>query len=99
MNFRFWNKTRNNPGHKQPARALRKRSTASYGGMQERVIQAHLEILVDAVLTRKRSVITTARSLAKFSLVDQERFLNSVDQISLINQELAFHFCMLATRK
>jgi nitric oxide reductase NorD protein len=94
MNFVFWKKK---SGPKQQAKTLRTRSTAKYGGMQERVIQARLEIFVDAVLKRKRSVISTARALSEFSLIDQERFLHSVDRISLINQELAFRFCMLAT--
>jgi len=94
MNFGFWKKK---PKPKQQAKAARTRSTARYGGMQERVIQARLEIFIDAVLTRKRSVIETARALSKFSLIDQQRFLSSIDRISLISQELAFHFCMLAT--
>ena len=94
MNFGFWKKKTKDT---RQARPLRTRSTASFGGMQERVIQARLEMFVDAVLTRHRSVIEPARALAKFSLVDQQRFLNSVDQISLINQELAYQFCMLAT--
>ena len=94
MNFGFWKKKTKDT---RQARPLRTRSTASFGGMQERVIQARLEIFVDAVLTRHRSVIEPARTLSKFSLVDQQRFLSSVDQISLINQELAYQFCMLAT--
>ena len=97
MIFEFWKRKRKRESQNSPPPAVhRTRSTASFGGMQERVIQARLEILVDAVLTRHRSVIEPARALSKFSLIEQERFLSSVDHISLQNQELAFHFCQLA---
>ncbi len=69
------------------------RSTAKFGGMQERVLQARIELLVDAVMTRHRSVIEPARALTAFSLVEQERFLASVDRISLHDPEFAFRFC------
>ena len=97
MIFGFWKRKRK-PHNSTPSATNRTRSTASFGGMQERVIQARLEILVDAVLTRHRSVIEPARNLSKFSLLDQQRFLASVDRMSLINQELAYRFCMLATQ-
>ena len=64
--------------------------------MQVRELQARLELLVDAVLTRHRSVIEPARALAGFNLVEQERFIASVDLLSLSDPELAFRFCQQA---
>lgn len=61
--------------------------------MQVRELQARLELLVDTVLKRQRSVIEPARNLARYNLVEQDRFITSVDRISLANPELAFHFC------
>ena len=64
--------------------------------MQARELQARLELLLDPVLTRHRSVLKPAMALAELSLVEQERFIASVDRISLHEPELAFRFCELA---
>jgi nitric oxide reductase NorD protein len=93
MIFGFWKKR---PAPLQRSKPLRSRSTVRYGGMQERELQARLELLLDPVLTRHRSVLEPARALAEFSLVEQQRFLASIDRVSLHEPELAFHFCQLA---
>jgi nitric oxide reductase NorD protein len=93
MIFGLWKKR---PPPLQKSKPIRSRSTARYGGMQERVVQARLELLVDPVLTRHRSVLEPAKVLAGLSLVEQERFIATVDRISLKEPELAFHFCLLA---
>ena len=93
MIFGLWKKK---PGHLQKNGLARARSTARYGGMQVRELQARMELLLDPVLTRHRSVIEPATALAKLSLMEQERFIATVDRISLNEPELAFHFCLLA---
>jgi len=93
MIFGLWKKR---PPPLQKSKPIRSRSTARYGGMQERVVQGRLEILLDPVLTRHRSVLEPAKALAELSLVEQERFIATIDRISLKEPELAFHFCMLA---
>ena len=93
MIFGLWKKK---PAHLQKNGPTRARSTARYGGMQVRELQARMELLLDPVLTRHRSVIEPATALARLSLVEQERFIASVDRISLNEPELAFHFCLLA---
>ena len=64
--------------------------------MQARELQTRLELLLDPVLTRHRSVLEPAMALAELSLVEQERFIASVDRISLHQPELALRFCELA---
>lgn len=93
MIFGFWKKQ---PLRSQQPGLPGSRSTAVFGGMQVRELQARLELLVDPVLNRHRSVIEPARALAEYSLVEQERFIASVDRISLNNPELAFRFCQQA---
>jgi nitric oxide reductase NorD protein len=93
MMFDFWTKKQ---VALQRSKPLRSRSTVRYGGMQVRELQARLELLLDPVLTRHRSVLKPARALAEFSLVEQERFLASIDRVSLHEPELAFHLCQLA---
>lgn len=92
MIFRFWNKKL---APSSPKKLPRPRSTSNFGGMQVRELQARLEIMVDAVLKRQRSVLKPAQALAEFSLMQQTRFLDSLDKISLKNQELAYQFCQL----
>lgn len=92
MIFGLWNKKPSSSARKNLPKP---RSTTSFGGMQVRELQARLEIMVDAVLNRQRSVLKPAQKLAKFSLMQQKRFLDSLDKISLCNQELAYQFCHL----
>ncbi len=90
MLFGIWKKK---PPLKQGATNKLSRSGAHYGGMQVRELQARLEIVLDAVLNRHLSVLVPAQKLAALSLMDQQRFLDSVDRISLINTEYALQFC------
>lgn len=88
MKFRFWRnfqRARAAPTPDRPA--------TTYGGMQERELQARLEIILDAVVTRKRGVLTVARALTAFNLVEQDRFLAATDQLALHSPELAYRFC------
>ncbi|MFK7816860.1 MAG: nitric oxide reductase activation protein NorD [Gammaproteobacteria bacterium] len=71
-------------------------TSASYGGMGERELQLRMEILVDQVLSSRRSVFEPAKELAVFAKVDQDRFLNSVDTFCNTSVELAFNFCQFA---
>ena len=73
-------------------------TSASYGGMGERELQLRMEILVDQVLTSRRSVFESAKELAVFAKVDQDRFLNSVDSLCNTSVELAFNFCQFAPK-
>ena len=57
-------------------------TSAAYGGMGVRQLQLRMELLVDQVLSSHRSVFEPAKQLAGYALVDQERFLNSIEKIS-----------------
>ncbi len=81
------------PPLKQGSTNKPSRSGTHYGGMQVRELQARLEIILDAVLNRHLSVLVPAQKLAGLSLMDQQRFLDSVDRISLVNTEYALQFC------
>jgi nitric oxide reductase NorD protein len=73
-------------------------TSASYGGMGVRELQLRMEILIDQVLTSRRSVFEPAKELAVFAKVDQDRFLNSVDLLCNSSVELAFNFCQFAPK-
>lgn len=73
-------------------------TSASYGGMGVRELQLRMEILIDQVLSSRRSVFEPAKELAVFAKVDQDRFLNSVDTLCNTSVELAFNFCQFAPK-
>ncbi len=73
-------------------------TSASYGGMGIRELQLRMELLVNQVLSTRRSVFEPAKELAGFAKVDQDRFLNSIEKLCNTNVELAFSFCQLAPR-
>ena len=71
-------------------------TSASYGGMGVRELQLRMELLVEPVLSVQRSVFESAKALASFAKVDQDRFLHSVDTICNTSVELGFSFCQFA---
>lgn len=71
-------------------------TSASFGGMGVRELQLRMELIVDQVISSQRSVFKPAERLAEYSKVDQDRFLESVEQISRTSVELAFSFCQFA---
>lgn len=71
-------------------------TSASYGGMGVRELQLRMELLVEPVLSVQRSVFESAKALAGFAKVDQDRFLRSVEIICDTNIELGFSFCQFA---
>ena len=78
---------------RSPDRAGRNQNSSTYGGMGERELQLRMELLVDQVLSSQRSVFKPAQDLVDFSLTDQERFLESIAQLSDTSVELAYNFC------
>jgi len=72
--------------------------SASYGGKGVRELQLRMELLVDQVLSSHRSVFEPAKQLAVYALVEQDRFLNSIEKINLISVELAYNFCHFAPK-
>ena len=73
-------------------------TSAAYGGMGVRQLQLRMELLVEQVLLSHRSVFEPAKQLAGYALVDQERFLNSIEKISNTSVELAYNFCHFAPK-
>ncbi len=73
-------------------------TSASYGGMGERELQLRMELLVEPVLSVQNSVFEPAKQLASYAKVDQDRFLNSVDNLCDTDVELAFNFCQFAPK-
>ena len=73
-------------------------TSASYGGMGVRELQLRMELLVNQVLSTRRSVFEPAKELAGFAKVDQDRFLNSIEKLCNANVELAFNFCQFAPK-
>ena len=71
-------------------------TSASYGGMGVRELQLRMELIVDQMISSQRSVFKPAERLAVYSKIDQDRFLESVEQISKTSVELAFNFCQFA---
>jgi len=55
-------------------------TSASYGGMGVRELQLRMELLVDQVLSTRRSVFEPAKVLASFAKAEQDRFLDSIDE-------------------
>tara|TARA_B100002019_G_scaffold77747_2_gene67098 strand:- start:24776 stop:26914 length:2139 start_codon:yes stop_codon:yes gene_type:complete len=70
-----------------------KRAPQRSGGMSERQIQLKLELLIDPSLSSNKNIFDTCKILKTYSLSDQERFLNAIEKLSSINQELAYNFC------
>ncbi len=81
---------------RSPVRAGKNQNSSSFGGMGERELQLRLELLIDQVLSSTNSVFKPAQALVGSSLADQERFLQSVDTLSLTDAMLAFNFCHFA---
>ncbi len=73
-------------------------ASAQYGGMGVRELQLRMELLVDQVLSSRRSVFEPAKHLAEFAKAEQDRFLHSVDKIRNTSVELAYNFCHFAPR-
>ena len=73
-------------------------TSASYGGKGVRELQLRMELLVDQVLSTHRSVFEPAKQLAAYALVEQDRFLSSIEKISLTSVELAYNFCQFAPK-
>lgn len=82
---------------KNPTRHLSKekaQTSARYGGMGERELQLRIEMLVeDSITDPQRSIFATAKELASFGLIDQERFLQALRRCTGLNQELGYQFC------
>ena len=78
---------------RSPDRAGKNQNSSTYGGMGERELQLRMELLVEPVLSAQRSVFKPAQELVDFSLTDQERFLDSIEQLAVTDVELAFYFC------
>ena len=57
-------------------------TSATYGGMGVRELQLRMELIVEPILSKQNSVFEPAKELAVFSKVDQDRFLESVENIS-----------------
>ena len=68
--------------------------TAAQPSDKLRAIQARLEVIVDAVLTIRRSVRFPAKLLASLPFDHQERVLSSVEFLTNTSVELAYNFCM-----
>ena len=81
---------------RSPVRSGKSQNSSSFGGMGERELQLRLELLVDQVLSTQNSVFEPAQALVGSSLADQERFLQSVDNISRTDAMFAFKFCHFA---
>lgn len=78
---------------RSPDRAGKNQNSSTYGGMGERELQLRMELLVEQVLSSQRSVFKPAQELVDFSLTDQERFLESIENLSNTSVELAYNFC------
>ena len=81
---------------RSPSRAGKNQNSSTFGGMGERELQLRMELLVDEVLSTQNSVFEPAQALVSSSLADQERFLKSVDALSITDAMLAFNFCHFA---
>ena len=79
--------------HHPDFRGKQRKSTAQFGGMGERELQARMELLVDEVLSSQKRLLEPAKTLAKHSLTDQERFLAAIELVCDRDVELAFNFC------
>lgn len=88
--LRLWRKP-------QPAAARRPAATtAKYGGMQVRELQTRLELLIDPTRNSHSSVHDAALALAEYNLVEQNRFLRTLDRLAHEDAELALQFCSTA---
>jgi nitric oxide reductase NorD protein len=61
--------------------------------MAERQIQMKLELHLEPILSNQKGVIEPAKNLCLFSMQDQERFIDTVGDISDTDLELAYEFC------
>lgn len=83
--------------HHPDFRGKQRKSTAQFGGMGERELQSRMELLVDEVLSSQKRLIEPAKTLAKHSLADQEKFLTTIERMRNCNVDLAFNFCHLGS--
>ncbi len=81
---------------RSPVRTGKNQNSSTFGGMGERELQLRLELLVEPILSTQNSVFEPAQALVDFSLSDQERFLESVNNLALTDVELAYTFCHFA---
>lgn len=77
----------------QPTPRAPARTTAKYGGMQVRELQTRLELLVNPTRRSHRGVHGAALVLAEYNLVEQNRFLKTLNRVAGLNAELAECFC------
>ena len=93
----FWEKQvkkyQRGKGIKHKTDNAKRTPTQRSGGMSERQIQLKLELLIDPSLSSNKNIFETCKILKTYSLSDQERFLNAIEKLSSINQELAYNFC------
>ena len=94
----FWDKAiekhRKGKGIKaRTNRGPKLKASAKYGGMAERQIQMKLELHLEPILSNQKGVIEPAKNLCLFSMQDQERFIDTVGDISDTDLELAYEFC------
>ncbi len=98
----FWNKQRKKRqrletrGYIKSPQRQGLTTSATYGGMGVRELQLRMELLVDPVISSRRSVFEPAKQLAAFAKVEQDRFLNCVDNLRNTSVELAYNFCHFA---
>lgn len=78
-------------------RTTPRQSSARFGGRGVRELQTKLEIILDHVLRSGRSLLEPSKTLATYNLVEQERFLRTVERISDTSVELAYQFCHYGT--
>ena len=82
---------------RSPVRKGQSHNSSTFGGMGERELQLRLELLVQDKLSTQNSVFKPAQALVDISLADQERFLESVEDLANIDIDLAYQFCHHAT--
>jgi nitric oxide reductase NorD protein len=94
MRFSRWKRKCSPSQLSMPARSS---VALASGGMRERELQIRLDLLLDTVMTPRRSVLDPARILAKWHLVEQKRFINCVERIAMASPELAYQCCRRVT--
>ena len=67
-------------------------ASAQFGGMGERELQLRMEQTIDRILSSRHSVLQPAHELTAFSHIEQQRFLQSGQMLSLSNAALAYQF-------
>ena len=97
----FWKKKAQNKissaGHARPRERKGKATTSAiYGRRGVLELKLLMELIVDEMIKSERDVLLPAKKLAEYAKVDQDRFLDSAENISRTSVELAYHFCLLA---